>query len=182
METLDDTTLMARVQAGRDTACLALLFDRHHRPLYGFLFRLTGQKALSEDLVQEVFLRVLRYAGSFKSGSSFRPWLYRIARNVLADHGTRHRLEVPLESHTDLPAPSECAQAQLEATQDQRRLATAMKCLPREKRELLLLSRKPEFSCADLASLFGCSSGAVKVRVHRALQELRTHFFNMEVR
>jgi len=182
LDTLDDTELMARVQAGHHEACLAILFDRHHRPLYGFLFRLTGQQALSEDLVQEAFLRVLRYAGSFKSGASFRPWLYRIARNVLADHGTRHRLEVPLELHTDLPAPMECAQTHLEAIQDQRRLANALNCLSGEKRELLLLSRNPELTGADLASIFGCSPGAVKVRVHRALQELRAHFFNIEVR
>ncbi len=182
MDTLDDTELMTRVQAGRDPACLAILFDRHHRPLYGFLYRLTGQKALSEDLVQEVFLRVLRYAASFRGGTGFRPWLYRIARNVLADHGARHRPEIPMEPHTDVAAPSDCPQMRMVAAQDRQRLASALARLPPEKRELLLLSREPSLSCADLAALYGCSPGALKVRVHRALQDLRAQFFNPEVR
>jgi len=177
LESLSDAELMARVRLGQ-TEPLALLFERHHGPLYGFLFRLTGHPPTSEDLTQEVFLRVLRYAASFKLDAPFRPWLYRICRNVLADHWARARPEVPLDTHAaDLCADAPCAHAHLEATQDRQRLAQAMAKLPAEKRELLLLSRDPDLSCCDLAGLYGCTSGALKVRVHRALQELRGHFF-----
>lgn len=177
MEELDDTELMAQVRAGQAEP-LALLFERHHAPLYGFLFRITGQRSTSEDLTQEVFLRVLRYAASFKADAPFRPWLYRIARNVLADHGSRLRPEVPLETHAaGLRAPSPCAHARLENAQAQDRLAAALARMPVEKRELLLLSRDPDLSYGELAELYGCSPGALKVRVHRALQELRSHFF-----
>ncbi len=176
MEELDDAELMARVRAGQAEP-LALLFERHHRPLYGFLYRMTGHTATSEDLVQEVFLRVLRYASSFKVGAPFRPWFYRIARNVLADHGSRFRQEVPLEPHaTGLCASEPSAHARLETAQEQDRLTQALAQLPVEKRELLLLSRDPDLSCGDLAELYGCSPGALKVRVHRALRELRAHF------
>ena len=184
MDSLDDSELMAQVKAGHGEAPLVLLFERHHGPLYGFLYRITGHVGTSEDLVQDVFLRVLRYADSFKSDAPFRPWLYRIARNVLADHWARHRPEVPLELYTTpLEADRECAHAQLEAAQDHQRLNEALKRMSLEKRELLLLSRDPELSYADLAVTYGCSISALKVRVHRALQELRSHFFQpMEVR
>lgn len=181
MDHLDDTELMAHVRGGRGSAHLAVLFDRHHRPLYGFLYRLTGQRPLCEDLVQEVFLRVLRHAGSFRPGAAFRPWLYRIARNVLADHGAQ-RWHLPLEDQEHLAAQGPSAHTLLEASRDRERLAAALGRLPRDKQELLLLSRDPDFSCADLAGMFGCTAGAVKVRVHRALQELRNHFFEAEAR
>ncbi len=177
MESLDDAELMARVRGGQAEP-LALLFERHHGQLYGFLFRITGHSATSEDLVQEVFLRVLRYKASFKLDAPFRPWLYRIARNVLSDHWSRTRPDVSLEAHGgDLCATAPCAHAQLEAAQDQDRMAQALARLSVEKRELLLLSRDPDLSYGQLGELYGCSPGALKVRVHRALQELRTHFF-----
>ena len=177
MDFMDDSALMARVRKGR-TESLAHLFDRHHGPLYGFFLRMTGQKALSEDLVQESFLRVLRFASTFREGAPFRPWLYRIGRNVLADHWGRQRPEVDLEPLAGiLPAEGPCAHARLEEAQDQDRLAQALARLPAEKRELLLLSRDPDMSGRDLAECFGCTPGAVKVRVHRALQDLRSAFF-----
>jgi len=175
---------MARVRAGHGETALVLLFERHHGPLFGFLYRLTGHTATSEDLVQDVFLRVLRYANSFRPGEAFRPWLYRIARNVLADHWARRKAELPLDLHAmALPAPTNCAHADLEYAQDQDRLQQALNQMPLEKRELLLLSRDPELSYADLATTYGCSISALKVRVHRAMQELRSLFFQpMEVR
>jgi len=177
LESLDDVELVARVRRGHAEP-LALLFERHHGPLFGFLVRTTGQRATSEDLVQEVFLRVLRYAASFKTEAPFRPWLYRIARNVLADHRARARFELPLETHaTHLPANAPCAHASLETAQDRDRMTQALAKLSEEKRELLLLSRDPDLSYQALAELYGCSPSALKVRVHRALQELRGHFF-----
>lgn len=183
MDSLDDSELMTRIRSGREEAPLVLLFQRHHGPLYGFLYRLTGQPATSEDLTQEVFLRVWRYASTFKPGAPFRPWLYRIARNVLADHWAKTRPEVSLEAcSAPLEAEVACPHEMLAAEQDQRRLELALRRLTPEKRELLLLSRNPELSYAELADSYGCTLGALKVRVHRALQELRSHFFQpMEV-
>jgi RNA polymerase sigma-70 factor (ECF subfamily) len=179
LDSADDTQLMARVRVG-DGEALALLFERHQGPLVGFLHRMTGSAGLAEDLAQESFLRVLRYARSFKPEAPFRPWLYRIARNVLADH--RSPLDLPLEPHAaSVPAAGPCPHAVLEATERRQRLAEALERLPEDKRELLLLSRNLGYEA--LAENFGCSAGALKVRVHRALQELRALFFEgQEVR
>lgn len=176
METVDDSMVMNQVRAGRGDL-MGLLFDRHHRPLYGFFVNLTRNGPLAEDLCQEVFLRVLRYAPSFRVGSAFRPWLYQIARNVLADHRQRLRPQAPLEAADQLADPQPGAQALAIAQADAARLGEALARLPLDKRELLLLSRDPEFSTQELAGLYGCTPGALKVRVHRALNDLRTHFF-----
>jgi RNA polymerase sigma-70 factor (ECF subfamily) len=168
-----DAEIMAQMAAG-SPGSLEALFERHHRPLFAFYVRLTGQRPLSEDLVQEVFLRVLRYAGSFHPEAPFRPWFYRIARRVHLDH--RRRPENPEVDLDLLPAPTEGPQAIAERIQDHERMERALAALPEAKRELLLLSRDPDLSYADLAGMFGCSEGALKVRVHRALQELRAAF------
>ena len=170
---------MDQVRAGRGDL-VGLLFDRHHRPLYGFFVNLTRNGVLSEDLCQEVFLRVLRYAPSFRPGAAFRPWLYQIARNVLLDHQQRLRPQAPLEVAEQLPDPQPGAQALAIAQSDAERLSQALARLPLDKQELLLLSRDPELSAQDLAGLYGCTPGALKVRVHRALNDLRAHFFSVQ--
>lgn len=172
-----DGDVMALVKAGRQDA-LATLFDRHHRPLFGFFLKLTGQPQLSEDMVQEVFLRVLRYAQSFRDGAAFKPWFYQVARRVHLDHLGEAPCAGP--DLDQMPSPLEGPYLQAERYQDHGRLARALAALPPAKRELLLLSRDPDLSCADLADLFGCSPGALKVRVHRALQDLRTLFLAQE--
>ncbi len=173
---MEDAALMAQVAAGQPEAMTGL-FERHHRPLYGFLLRMTGHPAAAEDLVQEAFLRVLRHAATFDARSPFRPWLYRIARNLLADHHSRRGREplAPLEA-AELHDEGADPHAHAEARQDHARLETALARLSFEQRELLLLSRDPDLSYTELAALYGCSAGALKVRVHRALQALRAQF------
>lgn len=179
LEVPDDAEVMRLVSAGRPDL-VGLLFDRHHRPLYGFFINLTRQPALSEDLTQEVFLRVLRYANSFKPGLAFRPWLYRIARNVLTDHHNKLQPFTHLQEAEKVPDPYPSAQGMAEMQADKARLSQAMARLPVEKRELLLLSREPDLSAQDLAGIYGCTPSAIKVRVHRALNELRFCFFQRQ--
>src|SRR5476651_981087 len=75
---------MLLVKAG-DLERMSLLFERHHRPLFEFLFHLTQRREASEDMVQTVFYRMLKYRNSFTEGSNFSGWMYHIARNVLKD-------------------------------------------------------------------------------------------------
>src|SRR6202049_5331363 len=96
MQSLSDEELMLQV---RDDAgeTLGVLFERYHAPLYNFYTKLTGDRALSEDLVQEVFLRILRHRQTFRGGTPFRAWIYQIARNARIDHFRKSRPQVPFE-------------------------------------------------------------------------------------
>lgn len=171
----DEAALMAQVGAG-DREGLGRLYDRHHGPLFGFFYNLTGCRDASEDLVHEVFLRVLRYAHSFQVGGTFRPWLYRIARNVLADRKGPAGVE---DLDDELPCPEPGPEVRMVDLQDRDRLARALARLSRDQRELLLLSRDPDLRARDLAALFGCTEAALRVRVHRALTALRRSFFEL---
>ncbi len=94
---------MQQVRDG-DVGKLSLLFDHHHKPLLRFFVHLTSNHEASEDLVQEVFFRVLKYRQSFQPGTSFRAWLYQIARNAHIDQAGKHKLETVLPENIEFRA------------------------------------------------------------------------------
>src|SRR5688500_17426415 len=76
---------MRHVRGGR-TAALATLFERHHARLYRYCLRMTGNRAAAEDLVQDVFMKMLKYKATFKDDSEFVPWMFGIGRNASLAH------------------------------------------------------------------------------------------------
>ena len=168
---------MKLVQAG-DTAQLAVLFERYHVALFGYLLQLSRNRALSEDLVQEVFFRVLKYAASYDSAFAFPVWLYRMARNCYFDAVHKRRPEVAADAgklgeiSSGEPMPEEL----LARKQDAMFLREALHKLPDDKREILVLSRFHGLRYEDIAQILNCEIGTVKVRVYRALKELRERF------
>lgn len=178
----DDHALMLQVRDG-ETKLLGELFQRHSRPLYGFFVRMTNQRTHSEDLVQQVFYRILKYRHSYRDEGNFRTWMYHLARRVAADHFNKVSRSPSLSTE-----PDECEAvpdhrphaAQIIEQQDNLALMhRALAQLPVEDREVLLLHRFQHVSHDELAKLNNCTTGAMKVRVHRALQSLRQRFFRL---
>jgi RNA polymerase sigma-70 factor (ECF subfamily) len=173
MSSLGDDALMHHVAAG-DVAKLGILFERHHRRVHAFFARLTGAPALAEDLTQEVFMRILRYRTTFRGDAPFSAWMYRLARNVASDHFARRRaLTEPLAEAAEPVSSEPLASEALEHGERLARVRRSFRELAPEKRELLVLARFQGLPHAEIAEILGCSAGAVKVRVHRALRELR---------
>ena len=160
---------------------LGTLFDRHHQRIYRFCLRLTGDPAASEDLVQDIFMRVLKYRRTYRGDRDFLPWLYRLARNATNDHFRRTARrretgdEIPDRASGD-PTPWEG----LESREEARLMRRALLELPVARREVLVLSRFEQRRYDEIAGLLGCSAGAVKVRVHRALKQLREVYLELE--
>jgi RNA polymerase sigma-70 factor (ECF subfamily) len=155
---------------------LGVLFDRYQTPLFNFYSKLTGDRTLSEDLVQEVFLRILKYRQSYRPGTPFRAWIYQIARNARVDHFRKFPHQTALEPEMLPPVlPRDSAQEHQEAALLQR----ALMQLPEEKREILLLCRFQELKYQEIAELLGCEIATVKTRIHRALLELRKAFHQL---
>ena len=179
MKKATDQELMLAVRQG-EVGRLGTLFDRHHGRIYGFCLRLTGDPAASEDLVQDIFMRVLKYRRTFRGDSDFLPWLYRLARNATMDHFRRSARrresgdEIPETASTE-PTPSD----RLESREEADLLHRALLELPVERREVLVLSRFELKRYDEIAGLLGCSVGAAKVRAHRALKQLRGIYTQM---
>ncbi len=170
-----DEAVMLQVRNGA-VDMLGDLFDRYQVPLYNFYAKMTGDRVLSEDLVQEVFFRILKYRHTYREGTAFRPWIFQIARNARVDHFRKQRPETELDP--EMPARPLVDSAQQK--QQTSLLHRALMQLPAEKRELLLLCRFQELRYDEIARLVGCEVGTVKTRIHRTLQELRTIFQVLE--
>src|ERR1051325_5999650 len=90
-----DELLMLAVRNG-EVAKLGVLFDRHHRALLDFFVRMTGSRSAAEDLVQDVFFRILKYRDTFRDDSRFKAWMFHIARNARFDYYKKRQAETPL--------------------------------------------------------------------------------------
>lgn len=166
---------MEAVREG-DSRQLATLFERHHQALFRFYIRHTGNSAQSEDLVQEVFCRLLRHGRTYTPGMPFVPWMYRIARNVHIDTERRRRQEIPIDGDWQTPASEADSYADRE---EQALLRKAIMALPPAKREVLILARFQGLKYEEIAGVLGCEVSTVKVRVFRAVQNLRELFLEM---
>src|SRR5215831_4095206 len=85
--------MMLSVKAG-DLDKMGLLFERHHRALYNFFYYMTGNRESSEDMVQNVFFRMLKYRHTFSGEGEFRTWMYHLGRNVLKDFIKKNKRSV----------------------------------------------------------------------------------------
>jgi RNA polymerase sigma factor (sigma-70 family) len=174
---VEDEQIMQAVRSG-DVGKLELLFDRHHRGLFHYFLHVTSNTAVSEDLVQEVFFRILKYRHTYQTGTAVRPWMYQIGRNALIDHVGRNKGEVALpEGAGDFSSPEAPPDRQAQSNQEAALLKRALRAMPQEKREVIVMSRFLELKHEEIATVLNCEVGTVKVRVHRALRELGDRFF-----
>ena len=90
MDSLSDNALMLQVKEGQ-LEKLGLLFERYNKSLYGFFYRLTLDREVSEDLVQNVFLRMMKYKHTYKGDGQFKTWMYHMARNLFSDHYRKNK-------------------------------------------------------------------------------------------
>jgi RNA polymerase sigma factor (sigma-70 family) len=176
----DDEKLMLQVREGQ-VQMLAILFERHHVRLFNFFLRLTADRPLSEDLTQELFLRILKYRHTYRGESKFGTWMYQIARNLHIDHLRSSHPEMPIDDlYEEKPSPQPCPAQKAETQQEADLLARALERLPLRKREVLLLSRFQNLKYQEIASLLECSVENVKVQVHRSLKELRRYYLDLQ--
>lgn len=161
---------------------LGLLFERYKKPLFGFFYNLNRNQELSEDLVQNTFLRILKYRHLFRGEGDFRTWMFHIARNVSHDHYRKDKLKAKdkVEDWEHQLIHHENKSSELEQQDEHTLLAVAMERLPVDKREILLLSKYQEKKYKEIGEVLGCSEGAVKVKVFRALQELKAVYQQLE--
>lgn len=169
---------MNQVKEGAVDA-LGLLFERHHRRLYNFCLRLTGEREAAEDLVQEVFTRVLKYRHTYRRDSDFMVWTYQVARNACADYYKKRGQLAGADEAEEAVSPAPLPLAEIESAESLRLLREALGRLPLDKREVLVLSRFQNLKYEQIAKLLGTTVGAVKVRVHRALSQLRDVYLRM---
>ena len=168
-----DEMTMRAVQADHVDQ-LGVLFRRHSRRVFVQCLRLVGDPDVADDMVQETFLRVLRHRASFRGSARFTTWLHRIASNVCLDHLRGRRR--PVSNDVDSEASQAVTVFQPTESDGVSVLRSALDKLSQDKRELLTMCRLEGLSYADAAERLGVSEGALRVRVHRAMTELKAIF------
>ena len=158
---------MAAVSNGHPEA-LEALFARYHRELFVFLARMVRENSAAEDLVQEVFLKLLANPKAYKARGFFRGWLYTVARNLAID---RFRSQVVREAAW---SGDDSSLGSVDHPRDTNRsLEEVLHFLPSTDREILVLARLQGLRYQEVAEVMGLSENAVKMRVFRALQHLK---------
>jgi len=183
LDTLSDNAIMLKVKMG-ETFRLGLLYERYKKRLFGFFFQMNRDASLSEDLVQNVFIRILKYKHTYTEDSKFVTWVFQIARNTNYDNYRKDKKN----RHQDLDTieysitTSETIETEITKNENVSTLQLALKQLSEEKRELLLLSKFRELKYKEVGEIIGCTEGAARTKVHRALNELKTVFLTLEKR
>ena len=181
MQELTDNALMLKVKSG-DLNTLGLLYERHKKRVFGFFYNMNHNPSLSEDLVQNVFVRMLKYRHTYSGQGSFLAWMFSMARNVRYDHHKKYGY-----THTDLSnvtyklEESSTVEKEMDQKDTISLIKRAMMKLDDEKREILVLSKFKEMKFSEIGKVLGCSEGAAKVKAHRALKDLKHIVHGMQI-
>lgn len=173
-----DNEIMLQVRDG-EIERLGILFERHHAKLFNFLVRLTDRRDVSEDLVQEVFFRILKYRHTFRGNAPFASWMYQVGRNAAADHFRKWKEDPAREVLENRQNEDPSASEIMEHMEKNTLLHLALSKLSVEKREVLVLSRFQGMKYEEIGTVLKCPVGTVKARVHFALKELRDIYLNL---
>jgi RNA polymerase sigma-70 factor (ECF subfamily) len=180
-----DVQLMLGVKAG-DDASFELLLRRFRTPLVNFLARMVRDRAVAEELAQEVFLRVYRARKQYAPSAKFTTWLFRIATNLALNSirdGRYRQMEVSLDQQVDtgegerpaieVPDHRPGMEQQLVARDRAARIRRAVEALPEKQRAAVLLHKYHELDYDEIARILDCSESALKSLLFRAYETLR---------
>lgn len=162
-----DAVLARQAADLNDEAAFAELVRRHQQKILLLQRRLTGERALAEDLAQETFFRAWQKLDTFSGAGSFGGWLASLAYNVFRAHWRRHKRtfdEVPIDEAVLPDRGNDESHADLERL---------LGVLPREDQVILVLSYAHGLSNTEVAAVLGVPVGTVKARIHRAKARIR---------
>ena len=168
---------MLQVKAG-EVQKLGLLYERYKKRLFGFFYQINKDASLSEDLVQNVFIKILKYKHTYTDESKFAVWLFQIARNASYDSFRKSKTN----QHKDIDevgyglSATDDIQGTIVKKENIVTLRKALELLSPEKKELIVLSKFKELKYKEIGEIVGCTEGNARIKVHRALNELKTIF------
>ncbi|MGI8689754.1 MAG: RNA polymerase sigma factor [Thermomicrobiales bacterium] len=179
---LTDDVLVARMAAGGEEAlaCFEAFYDRHHRSAFALAYRImSSDHALAEDIVQEAFLALWRYAHSFKpERGNARTWFFSIVHHRALNALRRRKLRLPSEPIDDLASELAAGEAydvwvQVAQRLDATRVRAALTLLPEEQRVAITLAFLGGYSNTEVAERLSIPLGTVKSRIRLGMQKMR---------
>ncbi|HLY76179.1 MAG TPA: sigma-70 family RNA polymerase sigma factor [Planctomycetota bacterium] len=164
-----ETDLMLRVKAG-DRPAFEELYRLYEKPLSNYLYRLCGNRARAEDLLQDAFLRLWKAAPNYEPSAKVSTYVFRIAHNLFLNDAARRREKAleSLEAETRSDPASDLNRREVQSA-----VQRAVEALPDGEREVLVLSEYNGFKYAEISEILGIPVGTVKSRMFSAVQRLK---------
>ncbi|MFC1726682.1 RNA polymerase sigma factor [candidate division KSB1 bacterium] len=178
---MTDKDLMFAVRNG-DVEKLSMLFERYKKKLYNYFLRLTCQQQESEDMVQEVFLKMLKYKHTYSGEGLFTTWMFQIAHNTFYDNikkNRKTRSNQPIDEIVNNIPDEKDLNRSVNEKEDMKILKKALHKLKDTEREVLILSRFQNMKYDEIADLMNCAVGTVKSRVFHAIKNLKKIYFEL---
>jgi RNA polymerase sigma-70 factor, ECF subfamily len=163
-------------RAKRDADAFGILYERYVDRIYNYIFYRVGDAPETQDLTARVFYRALGHIHEYRDyGAPFAAWLYRIAHNLVANwhRDNSRRRDIRLDDILHLAEKGDGPDRLVERDERARLVVKALRELPAERQELLILKFVDELSNAEIGKILGRSEGAVKSLYHRTLIALR---------
>ena len=182
---VNDAEVMLRVKAG-DESAFDYLLQKYRRPMVSFMYRMTRNPAVAEDLAQEVFLRVYRSRESYEPQAKFTTWLYRIATNLAVNHArdTRHERPEAMVSldepdgetgrTVDVPDDALTAEESIVRRERLQAIRARVQGLPERQRIAVIMHKYQQMDYRQIAEVLKLSESATKSLLFRAYETLRT--------
>lgn len=172
---MTDVELVQQAQAD-DKDAFGELYERYVEKIYNYIFYRTGNHQDAEDLTARVFYRALGHIKNYTDrGVPFQAWLYRIAHNLVANwHRDRGRRKIiPLDEYIAASLQTDAPDRAAEDNEEREALLAALRRLPEERQQLLIMKFVERMSNADIGAVMGRTEGAIKSLYHRTLLALR---------
>jgi len=170
----DNEALEGAIQG--DPEAFSILYERYIKRIYNYVYYRTGSAYDAEDITERVFHRAFGHIQTYNNrGVPFSAWLYRIAHNLVANwhRDNSRRKEVPLDDRTVLHVHRTHPEIELVNSQERDVLLKAIRTLPEERQQLLILKFVEHLSNQEVAVIMRRSEGAIKSLYHRTLLTLR---------
>ena len=159
-----------------DKAAFGEIYERYLAKIYNYIYYRTGNQQDAEDLTAKVFYRAMSHIDNYvDKGVPFQAWLYRIAHNLVANfHRDKGRRKIiPLDDYVALTLRSEAPDKQAESTEQEELLMDAIRRLPADRQQLIILKFIEQKSNQEIGEIMGRTEGAIKSLYHRTLLSLR---------
>lgn len=183
-----DTQLMIRVQRD-DPSSFGELLSRNRTLVLNYLSRMVANRAIAEELSQDVFVRIYRSRRTYEPTAKFSTWLYRITTNVALNHFRDERQiqnQVSLDVQDSLQIRREArdaaplVEARLVDQVSVRQIRNAIRALPPKQRAAVIMHKYDEMDYAQIARVLGCTTAAVKALMFRAYETLRLRLKSLQ--
>lgn len=179
---IEDIQLIEEAGNG-DNEAFGQLYERYVRKIYNYIYYRTGNVNEAEDLTAKVFHRAFRHIENYNErGVPFSAWLYRIAHNLVANwyRDRSRKKEVALDDQLPSSFQFDFPESAIEKTQESEKLMKAIRKLPPERQQLIILKFVEGLSNLEIGVIMRKSEGAIKSLYHRTLESLRKEIAKIE--